>query len=139
MADTETKAVTIAVTKEEKSANPQNPFLSFLANFKFPFPQPKKQEKIVVVEESKTERHIAEKEDQKKPDVVTFPDSGRQSLPTPLKLEVDEAEQKNGSALLWQVYALGGFLLLQWAWAKWNQRRAKSSPPDDEQPPPTDD
>lgn len=30
------------------------------------------------------------------------------------------------SILLFQVYALGGFLVLKWAWARWNERNERS-------------
>lgn len=31
-----------------------------------------------------------------------------------------------------QVYAIGGFFVLRWAWARWNERRGKKRPSDDD-------
>ncbi|KAK9283166.1 hypothetical protein L1049_011398 [Liquidambar formosana] len=36
------------------------------------------------------------------------------------------------------VYALGGFIILRWVWARWRERRPKNES-SDEEPPPTDD
>lgn len=61
----------------------------------------------------------------------------RQTIP-PLKLEAEELEQDTNPVVLWQVYTIGGFFILKWAWARWNERRAnKKSTTED--PPPADD
>ncbi|KFK34476.1 hypothetical protein AALP_AA5G150500 [Arabis alpina] len=57
-------------------------------------------------------------------DTVSFP----YNPPTnaePLKVEAEPSSGKTSNPLIiWQVYALGGFLVLKWAWARWNERKA---------------
>jgi len=70
-----------------------------------------------------------------------FPDAERQKArqPPPIKLEEEEGappppatEEEMAPRNLWQVYALGAFIVLRWAWAKWkeNQDRNDSDSPD---------
>ncbi|WOL11901.1 hypothetical protein Cni_G20665 [Canna indica] len=60
------------------------------------------------------------------PAMVTFPDAARrraQSFPPPLKLETEESADDTNSHNMWQVYALGGFLILRWIWSRWRERK----------------
>ncbi|KAG5400565.1 hypothetical protein IGI04_015172 [Brassica rapa subsp. trilocularis] len=42
----------------------------------------------------------------------------------PLKFEAEGSSGRtSNSFVLWQVYALGGFLVLKWACARWNERK----------------
>ncbi|KAK0592131.1 hypothetical protein LWI29_013792 [Acer saccharum] len=98
-------------------------------------------------QESKTEvAGISEEENEiagskKQGDVVKFSDP-KPITPPPLKLEVEEYDNPAARLL---VYALGGFLVLRWVWARWNERKerdAKNNSSDDNNeppPPPTAD
>ncbi|KAK2971306.1 hypothetical protein RJ640_001332 [Escallonia rubra] len=72
--------------------------------------------------------------DEPKPNGVKFI---RSTVP-PLKLEAENEGRETNPALLWQVYAVGGFFILRWVWARWNERRATRRPPN-ENPAPEDD
>ncbi|KAK9688871.1 hypothetical protein RND81_09G017500 [Saponaria officinalis] len=80
----------------------------------------------------------------KNPDFVKFP-LIKQEIP-PIKLESEEVHEDTNPIILWQVYALGGFIILKWAWGKWQERKAnakaKDDSPDEDDPPtpaPADD
>ncbi|XP_010243285.1 PREDICTED: uncharacterized protein LOC104587387 [Nelumbo nucifera] len=111
----ENKAVTI---KEEDKQKARGPWFSTFPAFRIIFPPSKQETNVVsvatdIVEESKAQ----------KPDFVRFPDV-RTEYP-PLKLEDDEVVQESSSRNMWQVYALGGFMILRWIWARWKERRDK--------------
>ncbi|CAO1943203.1 unnamed protein product [Urochloa humidicola] len=68
-----------------------------------------------------------------------FPDAERQKArqPPPIKLEEDEGappppatEEDMAPRNLWQVYALGAFIVLRWAWAKWKENQDREDSPD---------
>ncbi|CAO1947380.1 unnamed protein product [Urochloa humidicola] len=68
-----------------------------------------------------------------------FPDAERQKArqPPPIKLEEDEGalpplatEEEMAPRNLWQVYALGAFIVLRWAWAKWKENQDREDSPD---------
>ncbi|XP_021890639.1 uncharacterized protein LOC110809191 [Carica papaya] len=73
---------------------------------------------------------------------VSFPNVAPK-VPEPLGLEAEEsAGRTSNPVVLWQVYALGGFLILRWVWARWterNERDAKKESPDDDDQTPADD
>ncbi|KAL8090311.1 hypothetical protein AgCh_039690 [Apium graveolens] len=48
--------------------------------------------------------------------------------PTPQKLP---QQTKTNSLALWQASAVGGYFILRWAWAKWNEQRTKKKSSDD--------
>ncbi|CAH8385222.1 unnamed protein product [Eruca vesicaria subsp. sativa] len=49
----------------------------------------------------------------------------------PLKCEAEPSSGSTSNSLvIWQVYALGGFLVLKWAWARWNERNDKKKTTD---------
>ncbi|KAL6853341.1 hypothetical protein ACP4OV_019370 [Aristida adscensionis] len=73
-----------------------------------------------------------------------FPDAERHKArqPPPLKLEEEEGvppppptEEDMAPRNLWQVYALGAFIVLRWAWAKWKENQDRRDSPDDGQSP----
>ncbi|XP_020107366.1 uncharacterized protein LOC109723420 [Ananas comosus] len=66
------------------------------------------------------------------PAMVTFPDARRNlnSIP-PIKLEAEDAADDATPHTMWQVYILGGFLVLRWVWARWKERKEKGRAPDD--------
>ncbi|KAL1817369.1 hypothetical protein DCAR_0521795 [Daucus carota subsp. sativus] len=112
---------------QETPTNP-NPFVSLLTNFTkfFNFPQPKS---AAPNPEAKPENPKS-----KAPVVVAYPSK---QTAAPLKLEAEDLEKNTNPVVLWQVYAIGGFFVLKWAWARYNERRAKKKTNDD--PPPADD
>ncbi|XP_043723284.1 uncharacterized protein LOC122670466 [Telopea speciosissima] len=111
------------ITSTEVDTN-RGPRFAFLSNFGIKFPPPKQESKTV----TKELRADEVESEAKKPDVVRFPDT-RRDIP-PLKLEVEESEQGMDPRNMWQVYALGGFLILKWILARWNERRPKDESPD---------
>ncbi|CAD6234579.1 unnamed protein product [Miscanthus lutarioriparius] len=68
-----------------------------------------------------------------------FPDAERHKArqPPPIKLEEEEGvptppatEEEMAPRNLWQVYALGAFIVLRWAWAKWKEDQDSEDSPD---------
>lgn len=57
------------------------------------------------------------------PIAVSFPRTHPQ-LP-PLKLEVEDGREGMEPRNMWQVYAFGGFLIVRWLWARWQERKAR--------------
>ncbi|KAJ4978564.1 hypothetical protein NE237_009344 [Protea cynaroides] len=112
------------ITSKEEDKNP-GPLFAFLSHFGIIFP-PSKQESKAVTENPRVHE---EESEAKKPSVVRFPDT-RGHIP-PLKLEVEESEQGKAPGNSWQVYALGGFLILNWIWARWKERQPKDESPDE--------
>ncbi|KAG8390531.1 hypothetical protein BUALT_Bualt01G0093200 [Buddleja alternifolia] len=130
--------------EEPKNSN-ENPIIAFFANLinaiKIHFPQKKESDdKVEPAAASSQAEPIVIKpavveDESEKPAVVTFP---KQSF-TPVKLEAEaeDSERSTNPVLLWQVYAIGGFFILRWAWTRWNERKGQKKP-DDEPPPSTD-
>ncbi|XP_015583705.3 uncharacterized protein LOC8263589 isoform X2 [Ricinus communis] len=67
-------------------------------------------------------------------DVVKFADP-KPITPPPLKIENQEASKLSHPLVLLPVYALGGFIILKWVWARWKERkeRAKQASSGDDQ------
>nr|ACG38189.1 chloroplast outer envelope 24 kD protein [Zea mays] len=68
-----------------------------------------------------------------------FPDGERHKArqPPPIKLEEEEGvppppatEEEMAPRNLWQVYALGAFIVLRWAWAKRKENQDRKDSPD---------
>ncbi|CAK9174285.1 unnamed protein product [Ilex paraguariensis] len=124
------------------SNRPTNPILSLIPNFlqNFKFPPLKQQGKAKVVTDDSgpppIETGVKDDLNEAKPGFVRLP---RKSSPE-VKLEAEECEQNTNTnpVVLWQVYAVGGFFVLRWAWARWNERRGRRKP-SDEEPSPADD
>jgi hypothetical protein len=66
----------------------------------------------------------------KKPlDVVRFSDT-RPNIP-PLEFEAEEpAGRTSNPVVLWQVYAITGFMVLRWVVARWNERKERKAKED---------
>ncbi|KAL5716768.1 hypothetical protein ACHQM5_009891 [Ranunculus cassubicifolius] len=109
----------------------QNPFFSFFNNFNLNFPQFNKQPKQLSMEST------TKKVESKSPDFVRV-QGARKDFPS-VKLEGEEFEEANsGPQNMWQVYALGTFMIGRWLWARWNERKADQSRDCNEQPPPSE-
>ncbi|KAJ4851572.1 hypothetical protein Tsubulata_034341 [Turnera subulata] len=123
-------------TQKEDRKEPMNLFSLFPKfDFKLPFlnfDHNKAAESKVKVEPSKTAVVVQREAEVEKPQIVRFPNN---SGVVPVTLEA-EAQVSGGStsnpAIVWQVYALGGFIVLNWIWARWKERqdRAKKASPD---------
>ncbi|XP_023550789.1 uncharacterized protein LOC111808822 isoform X3 [Cucurbita pepo subsp. pepo] len=115
--------------KEDES--PKFPFtwFSFLPKFDLRLPLPinggKKPPATVMDEGPKDD------DDAQKPEFVRFP---KANLAVPsVEVEADVSGKTSNPAVIWQVYALGGFLILSWAWARWKERRPKRRSDDDDE------
>ncbi|KAG5237831.1 hypothetical protein OIU79_005686 [Salix purpurea] len=133
MAETENNKI---VTQKDSSQKPSTLF-SFFPKFELsvpffskPRPLVKEGPKIAVV----TEGGENESGNQK-PNFVSFPNT-RSLAPSSIEVEVEESSGRtHNPAIIWQVYALGGFIVLKWIWARWQERneRAKKASSDGNQ------
>uniref|UniRef100_A0ACD5WJY2 Uncharacterized protein n=1 Tax=Avena sativa TaxID=4498 RepID=A0ACD5WJY2_AVESA len=73
-----------------------------------------------------------------------FPSAAQHTArqPPPIKLEEEDVPPPPGTTAeeedmaprnLWQVYALGAFLVMRWGWAKWQESKDRDDSPDDQQ------
>ncbi|KAI3834431.1 hypothetical protein MKX03_032542 [Papaver bracteatum] len=124
----ETESKSIAVESSSDNRGPFSVIQEIIANFLSQVNNNKKKgEEVVVVSE------VIEKNETKQspPDVVKFPDSRQDYSGLKLTVEEVEPQQESGGNNMWQVYALGGFMLLRWGWAKWKEAQAnKNDKPD---------
>ncbi|CDO99845.1 unnamed protein product [Coffea canephora] len=122
-----------------------NPILSFFSNFvkllnlpPLPFLPPAPASKTKQPEEPANGAGpvaVADSAAETKPSVVKFGRPSEATLPS-VKLEADEVEERNTNpVVLWQVYAIGGLLVLRWAWTRWNERKERKKPSDEDRPP----
>ncbi|CAL9005831.1 unnamed protein product [Prunus brigantina] len=138
------------VSKEEDPKGPKNLF-SLFPKFKLQFPFLKQESKAGVAVEDEPTKAVAGDEGleskTQKPDTVRFP-KAQLVVPPPVAVENEEPSTKTSNPIiLWQawffelyVYAIGGFLVLRWIWARWNERRdRKEGSSDDEQLSPDDE
>ncbi|XP_050385581.1 uncharacterized protein LOC126802083 [Argentina anserina] len=108
------------VTRQEAPQNPINLFALF-SNFKPQFPfwkkqQPKQQPNPVQDEPSSS---VSQK-------LVTVRFPKAQPVVPTVASEVEEPMSKTSNPILvWQVYALGGFLVLKWIWGKYQERKGQ--------------
>ncbi|EOY18984.1 Uncharacterized protein TCM_043550 [Theobroma cacao] len=124
---------------EIKEENPKFPGNLFLIFTKLPFNRKRKAE--VVIEKKGNDKPSADEKKSNKPDVVKLSEP-RPAVPPPVKLEAEEPGMTSSRIILWQVYAIGGFFLLKWIWARWKERKemgGKKESSDDEQSPADDD
>ncbi|KAK6233869.1 hypothetical protein QUC31_006275 [Theobroma cacao] len=132
MAEAENKVI---LTKNENSVEPKNIF-SMLPRIELKFPffnQPAQTPEASVQKEEEVETP--------KPPSVFL--GNRQKFPPPLEMEAEQCIGRTSNPIvLWQVYAIGGFFLLKWIWARWKERKemgGKKESSDDEQSPADDD
>ncbi|CAI9091252.1 OLC1v1026223C1 [Oldenlandia corymbosa var. corymbosa] len=128
-------------------AGDTNPIVAFFSNFlkifnlPFPFPPPAPKTESVdssvdtsnATKASPVSGEVAAQN--KKPSVVRFPQPPQEESFPSLKVEGDEVQETSPSTL-WQVYALGGFLVLSWAWKRWNERKGSKKSPEEDPPAP---
>ncbi|KGN63041.1 uncharacterized protein LOC101205088 [Cucumis sativus] len=119
----------VAVKEDENNPKSPFPWFSFLPKFDFRLPFPvnggKKPPPVVVDESRKADN------DAQKPEFVRFP---KAELPVAsVEAEADVSGKTSNPAVVWQVYALGGFLILSWAWARWKERRPQRRSNDDDE------
>nr|GEU30237.1 translation initiation factor IF-2 like [Tanacetum cinerariifolium] len=110
---------------------PPNPFSSIISKFtdvfnNFRFPPPPVKVDTVAGDD------VAEE----KPVSIRYPDASGVDV-AQVKVESGEVQHVTNPAVMWQVYAIGGFFLLKWAVARWKEQRAKKKPSDEDSPPPT--
>lgn len=129
MAQSEVTEIVVRLPEPLLQEPPKNPFLSLISKF-LPKPQEVKTEPEQKTESVYKEELVKSADGEEgyrsnsKPEVVRFP-VRKPDVPS-LKLENEEAEKDTNPIVLWQVYALGGFIILRWAWAKWQERKAKA-------------
>ncbi|XP_071707042.1 uncharacterized protein [Rutidosis leptorrhynchoides] len=135
----ENKALTVH-KNNDVSFKFQNPLSSLFSKFtqvlsNLPLPQlPSVKKDVVKVEtEKKAVVRDGEVVEVSKTATVTYPD-GRTNTVNSLKLESEDAEKETHPVLLWQVYAIGGFFILKWAWGRWNELRERKKPSNEDPP-----
>ncbi|OMO95454.1 hypothetical protein CCACVL1_05405 [Corchorus capsularis] len=133
MAEAENKEI---LRKHENRFEPKNVF-SMIPKIEFNLPFFNQNSK-------KLEPSVVKKEEEiqvPKPPSVFI--GNRQKFPPPLEVEAEESVGRTSNpVILWQVYAVGGFFILKWIWARWKERKemgSKKESSDDEQPPANDD
>ncbi|OAY38939.1 uncharacterized protein LOC110623931 [Manihot esculenta] len=129
------------VTQQDSSEEPKNLF-SFLKRFGLKLPVFNEDKKAPSKSVVKDEAEMAVGGDgeadntKQRPNFVRFPNA-HPIIPPPLDIELEESSGKtHNPVIIWQVYALGGFIILKWVWARWKERkeRAKKASPDNDQP-----
>nr|GEX24865.1 hypothetical protein CTI12_AA210430 [Tanacetum cinerariifolium] len=135
------KEITIVTKNDTVSTNPLSAVFSKFSqgfnNLQLPFFPPPlgKKEAVKVETERKAVVSGGEVTEVKKTTTVTFPDGrSKSSAATPLKLESEDADRETNPLVLWQVYAVGGFFVLKWAWGRWNERRERKKPSNEDPP-----
>ncbi|KAJ8759139.1 hypothetical protein K2173_004146 [Erythroxylum novogranatense] len=115
------------VTRKDDPNKPRNPFPLFPRfHITFPFFNPPREAESVVKQESKPEAVLEKEDEYRKPNTVSFPNP-RPILPLPLDVESEESSGRtHNPVVIWQVYALGGFFILKWAWARWQERKDRA-------------
>ncbi|XP_071734620.1 uncharacterized protein [Rutidosis leptorrhynchoides] len=135
----ENKALTVHKIDNE-SIKFENPLSSLFSKFtqvlsNLPLPQlPSAKKDVVKVEtEKKAVVRGGEVVEVSKTETVTYPNDRTKTV-SPLKLESEDAEKKTNPVILWQVYAIGGFFILKWAWGRWNECRERKKPSNEDPP-----
>ncbi|XP_061349344.1 uncharacterized protein LOC133294650 [Gastrolobium bilobum] len=131
-----TEIVVIKEAEAEAEAAPkQQPITNLFSlfpklNLQLPFlnPKPKPDDKPSIPNKLNHQQECS------KPNVVRFPKT-QVIVPPSLEAEpdADQFHNKNSNPLVrWQIYALGGFLISRWIWARWSERRARGNSSNDE-------
>ncbi|CAN8254689.1 unnamed protein product [Cochlearia groenlandica] len=127
----------MAESEERSSSSSSPPQLTlppFVTNL-FPFLKPKSPALVNNGTKPKQDVSVVEKETTKYStnESVSFPYNPTTKEAETLKVEAEVSSGRTSNSLvLWQVYALGGFLVLKWAWARWNERNETGGKKDDE-------
>ncbi|KAL0755854.1 hypothetical protein YC2023_102047 [Brassica napus] len=117
--------------RESDSSPPQLKLPSFVVNL-FPFLQPKSPSPANGADGAPKPAGGVSKDKETQNSTVSFPYNPPKST-EPLKLEAEPSSGSTSNSLvIWQVYALGGFLVLKWAWARWNERNQTSDKKEDD-------
>lgn len=120
----------------------ENPILAFFSNLfrgiKLPLPKndavvEPANDVVAAAAEPMEKKPAASESEVTNPSSVKFPTQGFDSL----KLETESVEggPDTNPILVWQVYAIGGFFILRWAWTRWNERKGRKKSDNE---PPTD-
>ncbi|CAN1318920.1 hypothetical protein LINPERPRIM_LOCUS31020 [Linum perenne] len=93
----------------------------FFPNFRFEFPNPLHRISLPRNHIVASDNRTVSSDD--RPDAVKFTERKPAQEP-PLQLEVDQPSQALVTYSV--VYAMGGFLILKWVWARWNERKERA-------------
>ncbi|KAK1409663.1 hypothetical protein QVD17_36192 [Tagetes erecta] len=129
------------MAEKDESNKLTNPFTVLFSKFtqviNLPLPLPflpqAKKDVVKVETEKKAVVRGGEVVEVSKSATVTFPD-GRKQTVAPLKVESEVAEHETNPVVLWQVYVIGGFFVLKWAWGRWNEHKERKKSSNDDQP-----
>ncbi|CAN1174352.1 hypothetical protein LINPERPRIM_LOCUS9847 [Linum perenne] len=128
MADKNGSIVATGKDQAESMETNKGPF-SFLTNFNFPNPFDKRPDTPPPSTQLPKPDVVGEtvKESQPpKPTVVRFPNPPS-VVPPPIEAEAEVTSGKtHNPVVIWQVYAIGGFMILKWVWARWNERKERA-------------
>ncbi|PON32991.1 hypothetical protein TorRG33x02_355680 [Trema orientale] len=123
------------VTKQVNPEEPGNVF-SLFPKFKLQLPFFKQDPEPVSVDEGERREAMAADDEGNgreswKPGMVRFP-KAQVVVPPPVAVENEETGKTSNPVILWQVYALGGFLVLRWILARWKERKGQKEDSSDE-------
>ncbi|XP_010553477.1 PREDICTED: uncharacterized protein LOC104823559 [Tarenaya hassleriana] len=123
----------MAASEEHDPMSPQSP-PSFFPKIQFKFPflnhKPKLESDDNLAKPETTESGGGGEAEDRSVARVSFPYSHPKFV-EPLEAEAEfSSGRTSNSVVLWQVYALGGFLVLRWVWARWNERKERRNKKD---------
>ncbi|KAM2004032.1 hypothetical protein ACFX15_027527 [Malus domestica] len=120
------------VIKEDGPKGPKNLF-SLFPKFNLQFPFLKQEPEGVVVADEPRKADEGTESNIQKPVVVSFP-KAQVAAPPPVAVEYEEPITKTSNPIIfWQLSALGGYLVLRWIWARWQERRDKKDGSSDDE------
>ncbi|TQD82561.1 hypothetical protein C1H46_031877 [Malus baccata] len=120
------------VIKEDGPKGPKNLF-SLFPKFKLQFPFLKQEPEGVIIADEPRKADEGTESNIQKPVVVSFP-KAQVVAPPPVAVEYEEPITKTSNPIIfWQLSALGGYLVLRWIWARWQERRDKKDGSSDDE------
>ncbi|KAM6584293.1 hypothetical protein CsatB_011295 [Cannabis sativa] len=128
---------------QTNEVNPNQPvnifslFTKFIHQFPFFKPKPNTESASVAEVEPRQGRAAVDGGESSKPDIVRFP-KAQLAVPPPVAVENHETGKTSNPVIIWQVYALGGFLVLKWVLARWKERKGQKDDSSDEDQPPAE-
>ncbi|CAL5209104.1 unnamed protein product [Lathyrus oleraceus] len=127
-----TTATTTQQPQQQVVETAKNPFIPFFPNFNFNFKLPP-----FFFPPKRHHHHHQGEEKGKAPSVATFPKTEQSAVvvPAPLQAQPDSqvlSAKTSDPFKLYQIYAVGAFLVSSWIWARWNERKARGRSPNDE-------